>query len=122
MKKVYAILVLVFVMMFATACNTAPSSLTGKYEYTSTSWIQLYTSTVDFENVYLGWYQDDNGDYYMLFMSGTGLDFNADKISTGVYEFTAEKEYNNGYISVTGYLYDSDTDYILLVGRRYNKV
>ena len=127
MKKVLRSMTLVLVVLTmiltVTACSNVPSKYQGTYSYSSTSYIVVNKSTCDYEKVYVGDVYYENGEYAgELVFSGTGLEFETEEVSSGVYKVTAQKEYNNGTVTVTSYLYDNNGDpYIALAGRIYSK-
>lgn len=127
MKKVLrsmTLVLMVLTMIFAvTACSNVPSKYQGTYSYSSTSYIVVNKSTCDYEKVYVGDVYYENGEYAgELVFSGTGLEFETEEVSSGIYKVTAQKEYNNGKVTVTSYLYDNNGNpYIALAGRVYSK-
>lgn len=80
-------------------------------------------STCDYNQVYVGDVYYEDGTYAgILTFSGTELTFETEDLGSGTFRITARKEYNNGYVVITSYLYDNDGNpYIRLAGRRYNK-
>lgn len=127
MKKFLTSMTLVLVMLTmiltTTACSNVPSKYQGTYSYSSTSYIVVNQSSCDYQRVYVGDVYYENGEYAgELVFSGTGLEFEAEEVSSGIYKVTAQKEYNNGTVTVTSYLYDnSGNPYIVLAGRVYRK-
>lgn len=127
MKKVLrsmTLVLMVLTMIFTvTACANVPSKYQGTYSYSSTSYIVVNKSTCDYEKVYVGDVYYETGEYAgELVFSGTGLEFETEEVSSGIYKVTAQKEYNNGTVTVTSYLYDNNGDpYIALAGRVYSK-
>lgn len=127
MKKIFtsmALVLLMLTMIFTTtACSNVPSKYQGTYYYTTDSYIVVNKSSCDYEKVYVGDVYYENGEYAgELVFSGTGLEFETEEISSGIFKVTAQKEYNNGTITVTSYLYDNNGDpYIALAGRIYEQ-
>ncbi len=127
MKKILTSMTLVLMMVTmiftTTACSNVPSAYQGTYSYSSTSYIVVNQSTCDYQEVYIGDVYNDSGEYVgILVLSGTGLEFEAEEVSSGKYKVTAQKEYNGGTLTITSYLYDNSGDpYIVLAGRVYSK-
>lgn len=119
-----ALALMMLTIIFTTAaCSSVPSSYQGTYSYSSTSYIVVNKSTCDYKNVYVGDVYYTTGEYAgELTFTGSGLEFEVEEVSSGTYKVTAQREYSNGTVTVTSYLYDnSGKPYIELAGRQYTK-
>lgn len=125
-KRIYSIILTIAICIISVfslvACN-APKKVQGRYEYTSSSYMQVKASTVDCYNVYAGnVYYEDGTLAGVLTFTDSGIKYDAEEVRAGVYRITAKKDYNNGKVTINcTWDENGGNPRISLAGRYYNK-